>query len=88
MVNKVLDETKNLYKGHANFIENYFKNNKMQYFEDNSLNYNIIPDDCRTNNFLENYNGFIKLVLGKHRIVNWVNFIHFIKSESSRSKKS
>ena len=55
---------------------NYFKVNKMQYFEDNSLNYNIIPDDCRTNNFLENYNGFIKLVLGKHRIVNWVNFIH------------
>ena len=29
LVNKVLDETKNLYKGHSNFIENYFKSNKM-----------------------------------------------------------
>ena len=57
----------------------------MQYFIDNSLNYDIIPEDCRTNNFLENYNGYIKLNLGKHRIINWVNFIHFIKSESSRS---
>ena len=57
----------------------------MQYFIDNSLIYDIIPEDCRTNNFLENYNGYIKLNLGKHRIINWVNFIHFIKSESSRS---
>ena len=57
----------------------------MQYFINNSLNYDIIPEDCRTNNFLENYNGYIKLNLGKHRIINWVNFIHFIKSESSRS---
>ena len=57
----------------------------MQYFIDNSLIYDIIPEDCRTNNFLENYNGYIKLNLGKHRIINRVNFIHFIKSESSRS---
>ena len=57
----------------------------MQYFKDNSLNYSIIPDDCRTNNFLENYNGYLKMVLGKHRIINWVNFIHFIKAESQRS---
>ena len=56
----------------------------MQYFIDNSLNYDIIPKDCRKNNFLENYNGYIKLNLGKLRIINWVNFIHFIKSESSR----
>ena len=67
------------------FITNYFMENKLAYFKDNSLNYNAIPDDCRTNNYLENYNGFIKSQLGKTRIVNWVNFIHFIKKESERS---
>ena len=85
IVNKILEDTKKLYKYHSNFIENYFKINKMPYFIDNSLNYDIIPDDCRTNNFLENYNGYIKHILGKQRIINWVNFIHFIKSESGRS---
>ena len=34
---------------------------------------------------MENYNGFIKHQLGKHRIINWVNFIDFIKKESQRS---
>ena len=58
----------------------------MQYFIDNSLIYDIIPEDCRTNNFLENYNGYIKLNLGKHRIINRVNFIYFIKSERSIEK--
>ena len=85
IVNKIIDETKKSYKNYSNFIDNYFLTNKMQYFIDNSLNYDIIPEDCRTNNFLENYNGYIKLNLGKHRIINWVNFIHFIKSESSPS---
>ena len=33
---------------------------------------------------MENYNGFIKKQLGRYKIINWVNFIHFIKSESVR----
>ena len=57
----------------------------MEYFKDNSLNYQNIPIDCRTNNFLENYNGYIKSRLGQHRVINWVNFIDFIKKESERS---
>ena len=85
IVKKIIEETKSKYPNYSNFIDNYFINNKMQYFKDNSLNYSIIPDDCRTNNFLENYNGYLKMVLGKHRIINWVNFIHFIKAESQRS---
>ena len=36
-------------------------------------------------NYLENYNGYLKKELGKHRIINWINFIHFIKQESQRS---
>ena len=85
IVKKILEETKSKYKNYSNYIDNYLINNKMQYFIDNSLNYNIIPEDCRTNNFLENYNGYLKNMLGNHRIINWVNFIHFIKTESQRS---
>ena len=69
---------------YENFINNYFKKNKLQFFEDRSLNYHNIPREYRTNNFLENYNGFIKAQLGKKRIINWVNFLSFLKNESKR----
>ena len=82
---KKINKLKGKYPKYENFITNYFMENKLAYFKDNSLNYSAIPDDCRTNNYLENYNGFIKSQLGKSRIVNWVNFIHFIKKESERS---
>ena len=59
--------------------------NKLTFFEDQSLNYFRIPKDSRTNNYLENYNNYIKKQLGKNRVINWVNFIHFIKLESQRS---
>ena len=76
---------KNEYPKYTNFIDEYFIPNKLDYFKDLSLDYSRIPQDCRTNNYLENYNGFIKSQLGKHRIINWVNFINFIKLESQRS---
>ena len=85
IVNKILEHIKVKFVQYNNFIDNYFIPNKIQYFIDNSLNYSIIPDDCRTNNFLENYNGYLKKSLGKQRIINWVNFLNFIKNESSRS---
>ena len=34
---------------------------------------------------MENYNRYIKLKLGEKRIINWINFLHFIKEESNRS---
>ena len=73
------------YPHYENFINNYFLKNHLEYFKDGSLNYTNIPKDCRSNSFLENYNGYIKEKLGKHRLVNWVNFIEFIKQESVRS---
>ena len=73
------------YPKYYNFINQYFKVNKLDYFKDLLLNYSTIPNDCRSNNYLENYNGFIKLKLGKHRIINWVDFINFIKEESARA---
>ena len=73
------------YPYHNNFINNYFIVNKRKFFENQSLNYLNIPKDCRTNNFLENYNGYLKEKLGKNRCINWVNFLNFIKDESSRN---
>ena len=85
IINNILDELSSKYKKYYNFINSYFKVNKLQYFKDFSLDYSTIPKDCRTNNYLENYNGFIKLKLGKNRVINWINFINFIKEESSRA---
>ena len=73
------------YTKYQNFINNYFIKEKLKYFEDNSLNYDLVPEKFRTNNFLENYNRFIKTKLGEKRIINWINFLHFIKEESERS---
>ena len=87
-INFILEECKKInseYPLYTNFINNYFLKFHLDYFKDNSLNYSNIPKDCRSNSFLENYNGIIKRKLGKNRIVNWVNFINFIKDESSRS---
>ena len=44
-----------------------------------------MPEKFRTNNFLENYNRFIKLKFGEKRVINWIDFLHFIKEESERS---
>ena len=82
---KTINKLKEKFPKYNNFLTNYFIENKLTYFKDNYLNYSVIPEDCRTNNYLENYNGFIKSQLGKSRIINWVNFIHFIKKESERS---
>ena len=37
-----------------------------------------------TNSFLENYNGYIKKKFGKNRIINWMNFLAFLKDESEK----
>ena len=50
------------YPNHNNFIKNYFIVNKKNFL---SLNYLKVKKDCRTNNFLENYNGYIKQKLAK-----------------------
>ena len=83
LVHNICKELIKNYPLYENFINQYFLKNKLQYFEDKSLDYNSIPEDCRSNSYLENYNGYLKYKLGKFRIVNWINFIHFIKEESS-----
>ena len=84
LIEKFLDNLIDEHPKYNNFINEYFKPNKLIYFKNFSLDYSKIPKDCRTNNYLENYNGYIKSKLGKNRIINWVNFINFIKDESIR----
>lgn len=64
LIFKTNNKLKGKYTKYNNFITNYFIENKLTYFKDNSLNYSAIPEDCKTNNYLENYNGFIKSQLG------------------------
>ena len=85
IIKKICDDIIEKYPEYYNYITNYLLPLKMKYFEDNSLNYFDVPKDCRSNSFLENYNGYIKEKLWKKRQVNWVNFLNFIKDESKRS---
>ena len=80
-----MKKLKSQFPEYNNFLTNYFVKNFEHFYLDKSLDYQSIPSNCRTNNFLENYNGYIKTHLGKNRYINWVNFIHFIKTESQRN---
>ena len=73
------------YPFYDNFINNYFLKNHLEYFKNGSSNYTNIPKYCIPISCLENYNEFIKQKLGKHRLLNWVIFIEFIKLESIRT---
>ena len=81
-----LNIIKENHKNYTNLIDNYFIKNKLSLFISGEVNYNIIPKDCLTNNSLENYNKIMKESLGKNRFIHWLNFLHFIKMESSRIK--
>lgn len=73
------------YPLYTNFINNYFINIKRIYFLNGAYDYYNIPNDCKSNSFLENYNKYLKEKLGRKRIINWFTFLNFLKEESSRS---
>ena len=81
-VDDKLEEIKVNYPIYTNYIENYFIKFKYKYFVNVNLNYDLIPKDIRSNSFLENYNRYIKKMLGDTNECQWINFIHFIKSAS------
>lgn len=70
----------------TNFIDKYFIKVKRKFFVSKDFDYYHIPNDIRANSYVETYNKFIKENLGKKRIVNWYNFIIFLKNESKRIK--
>lgn len=67
----------------TNYIKNYFINTKRIYFLIGNYDYHNIPNDCKSNSFLENYNKYLKEKFGRKRIVNCFVFINFLKEESS-----
>ena len=87
---KVYEETlKKLKIKHKHFtivLYNYFDKYK-KYFLSGDYNYCNQIERIRSNSYIETYNKFIKESLGKKRLVNWVIFNNFIKSESDRIKE-
>ena len=53
-INKKLKDYIRKYQKYENFINNYFINEKFKFFGDNSLNYDLVPVNFKTNNFLKN----------------------------------
>ena len=72
------------YSKYYNFIINYFKDTKIKYFQDNSFNYSLYPEDVKSNSVIENYNKTKKSYLGDKRECNWVTFMNFITDEIKR----
>ena len=52
-IKKILVDIIEKYPTYSNFIDNYFKSNKLEFFKDLSLDYSRISKVCRTNNYLE-----------------------------------
>jgi len=80
ILNKVNEMSAN-YPIYYNYLHNYFLENKLKYFQDNSLNYYLCLKDVRSNSILERYNRHIKTVLNKKRYCNWILFLNFINDE-------
>ena len=72
------------YPLYTNYINNYFINNYKFAFEKEYYNYNNIPKDCKSNSFLENYNKYLKIKLGKNRHIKLVYLYKFYKRRISK----
>jgi len=53
IVNTICEGLNKKYPLYENFINQYFLKNKLEYFKDNSLDYCSIPENCRSNSYLE-----------------------------------
>ena len=57
-----------------------------KFFINGDYNYSLLPVDCGSNSYLENYNLYLKRNLGKKHKLEWISFIKFIKKEFVRLK--
>ena len=85
-INNKIGALKKEYPDYGNFLENYFIKNKLKFFISGELNFALLPPDCSSISYLEKYNKIFKESLGKNKYIHWLNYIHFIKSESTRIK--
>ena len=53
------------YPKYFNSINQYFLDVRLNYFEDESYNYNAFPMDIRSNSILERYNKNVKTEFGE-----------------------
>ena len=86
-IDNILNKIKSKYPKFINIIDNYFIKYKYKYFISGEYNYNKIQKDCSANSYLENYNLYIKKILGKKYNLKWNKFINFLKDESERIRK-
>jgi hypothetical protein len=71
------------FKYYENFIQDFYDNN-INYFKDSSMQYNTFPKHIRTNFVLENCNGYLERQLGKHKEINYMDFLNFLLNEEER----
>ena len=82
---QICEEIIKVYPNYTNYINNYFIQYKLNYFKNGDYDYSKIPEDCKSISFVENYNRYMKNILGKKRKTNWFTFLNFLKEESDRS---
>ena len=63
--NNKINDIKCKFPKYTEFIDEYFIKSKYKLFELGCYNYNLLPEDCRSNSYLENYNLYLKKNLGK-----------------------
>ena len=82
-ITNIIEELKEKYPSHFILLDYFIKEN-LCYFIDHSLYYSKYPKFIRSNSILENYNKYLKEKLGSKKIVNYINFLSFIKGEDER----
>ena len=80
LITETIDDLKNKFPSHYHYLDSYLNEN-LKYYINNSLYYSKYPKLVRSNSILENYNKHLKEQLGKKKIVNFINFLSFIKKE-------
>ena len=79
---KLLKDLRRKYKNYSSFFD-YYENYWYGFIDNGMLNYKNISKEIRTNNFLENYNGKLKLKLKGKKLLNWKEYIDLLIGEEN-----
>ena len=64
-ISYINNKTEALKKEYPDYFRKFFYKNKLKFFVSGELNYALIPPDCRSISYFENYNKIFKETLGK-----------------------
>ena len=90
----IIDTLCNKYNEYCLSLVNYFKNQWIKYFNNGCLVFNNLDIKFRSNSYIENYNGIIKLKLSKFLYgksktkITWPIFHYFILEEEDEYRKN